>query len=261
MKTYLPELSDDALRENLLNPSSAFLAALSGQEFERLGIDRALLIASDIMLRTGRCEEFAILDAGCNNGLIGHCLKVLGNHVTGIDSNLVSGQNLYAPLREIVEYDFYDYLCDTSCLWDYVLLLSVAHHWPTGYAMSGAPVYSSDRIHEIFSILKNRVRGGIYMEMPLSEPGFESDFTDRFMPEYCSAFDVVEINRTVATNGVLRRLYYLGAVPENRNPRLETLLRMAHLWEKMETDRLRISRAEYFACLSGGKKLPVQTGN
>ena len=82
--TYLPEIDDEELRRKLLSPDSEFLSRLEQQNYERLGLDRALLIAADILLRLGKCEDFSILDAGCNNGLIGRALAVLGNRVRGI---------------------------------------------------------------------------------------------------------------------------------------------------------------------------------
>ena len=244
--TYLPEIDASELRRNLLAPGPEFLAGLDALHYERLGLDRALLIAADIALRTGRCNDFSILDVGCNNGLIGRSLGVLGNRVRGIDNGVIDGQKRYEPLCDVEKCDLCDYLDGTSEKWDFCLLLSVAHHWETGYAGNGNPIYSDEKIHQIFERLHERVGFGIYLEMPLQEPGFEPAYTDNFMKKYCSRFDIIEINRTIATNGFLRRLYFLGVTQENRGGEVENILRNAHLYEKMELARLTVPRAVLF---------------
>ncbi len=244
--TYLPEIDDHELRRKLLAPDSEFLASLEQADYERLGLDRALLIAADIALRTGRCEEYSILDAGANNGLIGRSLAVLGNQVQCIDSGVIDHQQFYEKLCRVEKYDVYDYLTGASGSWDFVLLLSVAHHWETGYAGSGEPIYTEAQIREIFDRLHRQVRIGVYVEMPLREPGFETGYTDGFMKKYCAGFNVTEINRTIGTNGFLRRLYYLDIAGLNRDSVTERLLRNAHLYEKQEMTRLTLSRAAAF---------------
>ena len=59
-------------------------------------------------------------------------------------------------------------------------------------------------------------------------------------------FQISEINRTVGTNGFLRRLFYLDIGGVNRNPLLEKILRNAHLYEKLESARLNVPRAKYY---------------
>ncbi len=244
--TYLPEIGDDELKAKLLSPDSGFLVGLGADNHERTGLDRALLIAADIALRTGKCDGFSILDAGCNNGLIGRALAVLGNTAHGIDSGVIEGQQRYDALSNVEKADIYDYLMESTGQWDFILLLSVAHHWEAGYAGNGRPIYREEQIHRVFERMRERARVGIYMEMPLEEPGFDITYTDGFMKKYCSGFNIIEINRTVATNGFQRRLYYLDIAGINRNPVAELILRNAHLYEKLEMSRLSVPRAEAF---------------
>ena len=244
---YLPEISEENLRRYLLNPDSAFLAAIEKQDYERLGLDRALLIAADIQLRQGRIDGFSMLDVGCNSGLIGRALGVLGNSVVGIDNAAVDAQGCYDALSGVQKSDLFDYLAvNGQQRWDYVLLLSVAHHWESGYAMNGKAIYTEAQIHKIFATLKARTTSGIYLEIPLNEPGFTPDFSDTFMKKYCWEFQIFEINRTVGTNGFQRRLFYLDINGVNHNPLLEKLLRNAHLYEKLESARLNVPRARAF---------------
>ena len=243
---YLPEISQKALRDYLLNPDSDFLANIEKQDYERLGIDRALLLASDILIRYGRADGFSILDVGCNSGLIGRILETLGNKIDAIDNAAVDIQGSYERLSDVVKADLFDYLETNNFRWDFVLLLSVVHHWESGYAMSGSAMYSESVIHEIFATLKKRTSCGIYLELPLEEPGFTADFSDGFVKKYCRDFQISEINRTVGTNGFLRRLFYLDIGGVNRNPLLEKILRNAHLYEKLESARLNVPRAKYY---------------
>lgn len=243
---YLPEISEGTLQDRLFNPDSDFLADIEKQNYERLGLDRALLIAADILIRQGRINRFSILDVGCNSGLIGRVLGMLGNSIVAIDSGVVDVQERYETLSGIQKVDLFDYLISNQAHWDFVLLLSVAHHWESGYAMSGKGIYSEARIHEIFATLKQRTDGGIYLELPLKEPGFSPDFSDEFVKKYCRDFQIVEINRTIGTNGFLRRLFYLDNSGVNRNPLLEKILRNAHLYEKLENCRLSVPRAQYY---------------
>ena len=253
---YLPEIDDPTLKRVLLEPDSAFLAALDLQSFERLGLDRALLIASDIALRQGTVSSHSILDAGSNNGLVGRALGVLGNRITCLDSGIVDSQDCYDRLRSrtVVRADLRDYLAEhPGETWDFVLLLSVVHHWETGYAMSGHAMYTEEQIRGIFETLHERTRQGIYLELPLAEPGFSPDFSDGFVKKYASAFSIIEINRTIGSNGYLRRLFYLDRSGKNESPETERLLRNAHLYEKLELRRLTVPRGDVYR-MSVGKK-------
>lgn len=243
---YLPEISEETLLQHLLNPDSTFLAGIEKQDYERLGLDRALLIAADILLRQGRIDGFSMLDVGCNSGLIGRALGTLGNFIIGIDNAAVDAQGCYDMLSGVQKADLFDYLTTNDTCWDFVLLLSVAHHWESGYAMNGKSIYSEAQIYEIFDTLKQRTNCGIYMELPLNEPGFIPDFSDKFVKKYCRNFQCFEINRTVGTNGFQRRLFYLDINGINHNPRLEKILRNAHLYEKLESARLNVPRAQYY---------------
>ena len=257
--SYLPEIDDPTLKRVLLEPDSGFLASLDRQTFERLGLDRALLIASDIALRQGTASSFAVLDAGANNGLVGRALGVLGNRITCLDSGIVDSQNCYEHLQSqtVVRADLRDYLAaHPGETWDFVLLLSVVHHWETGYAMSGQPLYTEEQIRRIFETLHERTRQGIYLELPLAEPGFTPDFSDAFVKKYASSFSIIEINRTIGSNGYLRRLFYLDRSGKNLSPETERILRNAHLYEKLETQRLTVPRGEVYR-MTAGKKTGV----
>lgn len=249
---YLPDISDEQLKRFMLDPTPEFIAGTVSNEYERIGIDRALMIAADLMVRTGKCEGYSLLDVGCNTGLIGKAIGALGNNVSGIDNYAVNGQQLYETLQNVERRDLLEYLQNTSYSWDFVLLLSVAHHWETGYAMSGNAMYRKDDIHWIFRQLKERTSIGVYMEMPLNEPGFTPEFTDRFIEEYCSDFQVTEINRTVGTNGFSRRMLFLASAPEKESSMLAKVLRAAHMYEKFEMERLTVPRGGYPA-VSGVK--------
>ncbi|MBE6356569.1 MAG: class I SAM-dependent methyltransferase [Lentisphaerae bacterium] len=255
---YLPTVSDEQLKTRLLDPDPEFLKQIFTNEYERVGIDRALMIAADLLVRTGKCRDYSLLDVGCNTGLIGRAIGALGNTVAGIDNYAVNSQQLYADLINVEKRDLLEYMQNTGTVWDVVLLLSVAHHWETGYAMSGNAMYTKEQINWIFDQLKERTSIGVYMEMPLNEPGFDPEFTDRFIQEYCGGFEVQEINRTVGTNGFLRRMFFLASASETRRPvwkkilrrvrlaaskaLLIKLLRNAHLYEKMEMARLTVPR-------------------
>ena len=252
---YLPTISDEDLKKFLLEPDSGFLAEILNGEYERIGIDRALMIAADLLVRTGRCDGYSLLDVGCNTGLIGRAVGALGNEVHGIDNYAVDSQAMYGNLQNVEKCDFLEYLRNNPASWDVVLLLSVAHHWETGYAMQGDALYTKEEIHWIFAELKKRTSVGIYMEMPLNEPGFTADFTDRFVKEYCGEFDVIEINRTVGTNGFMRRMFFLGSAPLAGNTLLEKILRNAHLYEKFEMERLTVPRGRHFQVASALQQL------
>ena len=74
----------------------------------------------------------------------------------------------------------------------------------------------------------------------------EANEDEEFVKKYCRDFQIVEINRTIGTNGFLRRLFYLDNSGVNRNPLLEKILRNAHLYEKLENCRLSVPRAQYY---------------
>ncbi len=254
-RTYLPVMSDPEIRaflETGVFPEQTV-------EYERLGLDRALFIASDLALRTGGASGFSLLDVGCNNGLIGRTLGVLGNRVLGIDSGIIETQNFYAEnhLSDSETFSFrrMDLLNllraeDSSGLsWDAVLLLSVAHHWTTGYAMSGKGGYSASDIHFIFETLAARVSRGIYMELPFAEPGFDSAWLENFLETYCTPlFRTTELRRTIGTNGFLRTLLYLEPLTHSLPAESSALRlrRLADRTDRMELSRLTSSRAEVF---------------
>lgn len=245
---YLPQISIEELKSKLLDPDEAFWNKLSSGDYERLGLDRALLIAGDMLVRSGKCGSSSILDVGCNSNLIGNALAALGNSVLGIDNGIINTQGNYEELDgSCRRIDFLDFLREDDRSWDYMLLLSIVHHWESGYAMSGKVIYTKDQIRWIFSRIRERTKCGVYLELPLEEPGFRPEFSEGFLKEYCGGFSIVEIDRTVGPNGFLRRLYFLGTgLSAPAHPRLEKILRMAHLFEKFETARQSVPRGKVF---------------
>ena len=51
-----------------------------------------------------------MLDVGCNTGLIGRTLGVLGNKIDAIDNAAVDYQGSYERLSGVVKADLFDYL-------------------------------------------------------------------------------------------------------------------------------------------------------
>jgi len=219
MKTYLPELSISDLVHGLASQDWATVEEkLSRQQYERLGLDRALAIASDLLARHQSLRGLRILDVGCNNGLVTKVLSALGCSVVGIDNGDVDSQRLYSDLQSQTQFagfelhtnDLAEFLKVDDRYWDCILLLSVMHHWETGYAMSGKRRYSDDNIGRLLTTMFQRTRLSIYYECPFSEPGFEAGFGVYFLLRYCSELPKTRpLGHTIGPNGYLREFWAL----------------------------------------------------
>lgn len=219
MKTYLPELSISDLVHALTSHDwSTVTEKLGAQQYERLGLDRALAIASDLFARHGSLEGLRILDVGSNNGLVCKVLAALGCFMVGIDNGDVDGQGLYADLKnqtratgfEFHRQDLAEFLEVDDRQWDCILLLSVTHHWETGYAMSGKRRYSDVDIRQLLLKLFQRTGGSIYYECPNNEPGFSSEFGVEFLRRYCNELPKMRmLGHTIGPNGYPRDFWAL----------------------------------------------------
>jgi len=219
MKTYLPELSISDLVHALVSQDwGSVEEKLSRQQYERLGLDRALAIASDLLARHQSLSGLRILDVGCNNGLVAKVLSALGCSVVGIDNGDVDGQGIYSDLQsqtQFAGFEFHskgvaEFLDVERRHWDCILLLSVTHHWETGYAMSGKRHYSDDDIRRLLATMFRRTRLSIYYECPSSEPGFEAGFGINFLLRYCSELPKTRsLGHTIGPNGYLREFWAL----------------------------------------------------
>lgn len=219
MKTYLPELAVSELMHAMASHDwSSIEIKLGNQHYERLGLDRALAIASDLIARNQSLQGLKVLDVGCNNGLVAKTLTTLGCYVVGIDNCDVDGQGLYSELHsdsqsagfEYHKKDLAEFLYEDKRYWDCILLLSVAHHWETGYAMSGDRRYTDEEISCLLALLFRRTRMSIYYECPSNEPGFTAGFGVDFLFRHCSELPKVRgLGRTIGPNGYLRELWAL----------------------------------------------------
>lgn len=219
MKTYLPEASIFDIVHALDSQDwTAIEEKLSSQEYERLGLDRALTIASDLLARHHTLRGLRILDVGCNNGLISKTLSGLGCDVVGIDNGDVDSQGLYSTLQSQTQFagfefhrtDLADFIQSDSGYWDCILLLSVTHHWETGYAMSGERRYSDEDIRQLLAKLFQKTKRSIYYECPCNEPGFETGFGVNFLHRFCIELPKLRpLGYTVGPNGYLRELWAL----------------------------------------------------
>jgi len=219
MTTYLPELSiSDLVHAFESRDWSVLDACLGRQDYERLGLDRALRIASDLFARHGSLRGLRILDVGCNNGLVAKTLAALGCSVAGIDNGDVDGQGLYSDLHRQTQFagfefhrkDLSEFLATDPRSWDCILLLSVTHHWESGYAMSGERRYSDDDIRQLLSTLFRRTRLSIYYECPKKEPGFDEGFGVNFLLRYCSQLPPMRaLGHTIGPNGYPREFWAL----------------------------------------------------
>jgi SAM-dependent methyltransferase len=219
MKTYLPELTvSDLMNAVTSHDWSSLEEKLGTQQYERLGLDRALAIASDLIARHQSLQGLKVLDVGCNNGLVAKTLSALGIGVVGIDSSDVDRQGLYSDLQgqtRFAEFEYHrkdltEFLDEEDRCWDCILLLSVTHHWETGYAMSGERRYSDDDIRRLLATLFRRTRLSIYYECPSYEPGFKAGFGVEFLFRHCGELPKLRVlGKTIGPNGYLRELWAL----------------------------------------------------
>ncbi len=219
MKTYLPELSiSDLVHAFSSCDWSAVEEKLGKQQYERLGLDRAMSIVTDLYDRHGSLQGLKILDVGSNNGLVSKTLAAFGCDVVGIDNGDVDGQGMYSDLQtgsifsgfEFQRKDLADFLNSDKRSWDCILLLSVAHHWETGYAMSGNRRYSDEDIKELLEKLFQKSKLNVYYECPSDEPGFVSGFGINFLFRYCNNLPKLRmLGHTIGPNGYPRELWAL----------------------------------------------------
>ena len=219
LKTYLPEIDISDLVFALDSGDWSVLECqLNQKNYERLGIDRALRIASDLFARYGSIQGLRILDVGSNNGLVAKVLSALGCIVVGIDNGDVDSQGLYSDLDsqtrfagfEFHRQDLTEFINSDDRFWDCILLLSVTHHWETGYAMSGERRYSDDDIRQLLAELFRRTRLCIYYECPCKEPGFDAGFGVNFLFRYCSNLPIMRaLGYTIGPNGYQREFWAL----------------------------------------------------
>src|SRR5680860_199586 len=142
---------------------------------ERDCFDRAEILAKDIV------KPGSVLDIGCNIGFFSHILQYLGNKVTGIDndvhvdvkkftkkSSIKTAKNLnvnYGLGVEFIEADFINYLKNTKKKWDYVLFLSVFHHFFIGYGYSDNEKMSSVEAVSVLQLVDRHTAKNLYFEM------------------------------------------------------------------------------------------------
>jgi len=219
MKTYLPELTvSDLMHAIASHDWSSVEEKLGAQQYERLGLDRALAIASDLTARHQSLQGLKVLDVGCNNGLVAKTLSTLGISAVGIDNADVDRQGLYSDLESQTRFagfeyhskDLAEFLDEDGRWWDCILMLSVTHHWETGYAMSGERRYSDHDIRRLLAVLFRRTRLSIYYECPSNEPGFKAGFGVEFLLRYCGELPKLRaLGKTIGPNGYLRELWAL----------------------------------------------------
>lgn len=228
--TYLPHsFSAHALEQFGRGDLTALNDELADRDgtYERVGVDRALAIAIDLAL-IGMRPGASILDVGCSLGTISVLLAEVGYRVTGIDSDVVarvqdwqdsaglavarSGQQ--TSNCRLIQADVREHLADHHGDYDVVLLLSVVHHWLSGYGYTGEEQFDREDVRHTLETLCSRVRSHIYLEVPISDEAQEMppDPRDEFLfPDWFLASgwatSVKLVASTVATNGKPRRMY------------------------------------------------------
>lgn len=219
-RTYLPPLDfaalSDALRARAWDRLPALVEGLDN--YDRLGLDRLLIIAADLQERMGRMDGLDVLDVGCNNGLFSVGLAALGNRVTGIDNLAVDGQARYEALRlpaqgagtaRLLTMDVGGLLAsEPAAQWDVTLLLSVTHQWEFGYAHDRSTAISPERIRELMNELVTRTRACLYYECPVEEPGFAPGYGWEFIERFVQApVRMNDLGLTVGSSGYPRQLF------------------------------------------------------
>lgn len=228
--TYQPiDLSIEALDEFGLGRFEPLFEELRRRDrfsYERVAADRAIAIAIDLAL-LGAQRKLSILDIGCSVGTISVLLSTMGHAVTGIDSDVVArvqewqdsqridGARLsYSRHCNFIRTDIRDYLQSTEEKFHVALLLSVVHHWLSGYGYKGESKFGRAEVVETLKLLCSRTSQCIYIEVPIvdeivempPDPFGEFHFPGWFL-QVGLAKDVTLIAATIATNGKPRRLY------------------------------------------------------
>jgi SAM-dependent methyltransferase len=227
--TYLPfGFTDHAMERFGLGDPAPLISELSGDtKYERVGVDRAMAIAIDLAVRGSR-RGATILDVGCSVGTIGRLLAEIGYQVTGIDSDVVAGVQEWQdeeiiesarsgedrPNFSFIRADVRDFLESNDGDFDVVLLLSVIHHWLSGYGYTGTSRFDRKEVEDTLLSLCARTRDCIYLEVPIEDEAVEmppdplGEFVfPRWFLDSGQATDVALIASSIATNGKPRRLY------------------------------------------------------
>jgi SAM-dependent methyltransferase len=228
--TYQPfGFSDTALARWGLGDYDTVLQELARREgdYERVAVDRALAIAVD-MASIGLPIPSRVLDVGCSVGTISVLLAAAGHVVTGIDSDVVADvQDWQNPTRlqaaraaqtsarcVLLRRDLRDHLRVDSSTVDVVLLLSVLHHWLSGYGYAGVATFDRVEVRATLEQLVERVTCCLYVETPIHDeaPEMPPDPEGEFLfPEWFVdvglAREIVLVCSTIASNAKPRRLY------------------------------------------------------
>jgi SAM-dependent methyltransferase len=228
--TYQPfGFSDAALMRWGLGDYDPLLVELAelGGSYERVAVDRALAIALD-MASIGLPIPSRVLDVGCSVGTVSMLLAAVGHTVTGIDSDVVAAvQDWQNPSRlqaartaqasarcVLLRRDLREHLEVDDSMFEVVLLLSVLHHWLSGYGYAGVATFDRVEIRETLNRLVGRVTRCLYVETPIHDeaqemppdPEGEFLFPEWFVDVGC-AREIVFVCSTIASNAKPRRLF------------------------------------------------------
>jgi SAM-dependent methyltransferase len=209
-----------------LAPLLRELADFEPTAYERVGVDRALAILVDLALV--QQSHLKILDVGCSVGTISRLLASSGHQVTGVDSDVVAAVQAWQDPDSIsaarrgysmarcrfIEADIRTFLDTDDGQYDVALLLSVLHHWLSGYGYVGVSRFDRVEIRDTLTKLCSVVRRCLYVETPIEDeaaempedPLGEFRFPGWFV-ESGLARSVTAVASTVATNGKPRRLW------------------------------------------------------
>lgn len=231
IKTYLPVWPDMSVLNALQwGDYQAVAEALSGAStFERAGVDRLLLILSDLT-ELGLKSPRRVLDIGCNSGLFSLGLGLLGYDVTGIDDNVAALSQGWYPepplslaerglrqlqLTERVRFETVDatvFVDQPQAAFDVCLLLSVVHQWFEGYASTPLGAKPLTEIERTLRRISALTRNVLYFE----GPEHETDALKQTLPlpdwfVAAGLFREVTVLGTSATAlGDLRTIYRLS---------------------------------------------------
>jgi SAM-dependent methyltransferase len=228
MKTYLPIISDRCINELLAGLNSSTEAELAKQHYERLGIDRAFMILCDISARYGTPSGWRIVDLGCNTGTISALIAAKGNTVIGVDNFIINVQNIYDNVFQktfeqrseeltFVNRDVNAFLEEVQYGYDFILLLSVAHHWETGYDRKTPPLYSNQEMHDIFTRIKLICRKAVYLELPDGESYWPRGYAENFIARFFQGWTHDIVGFTVGPVGTIRWLYCVTPLYQDIN--------------------------------------------